>query len=395
MTSDTGTPTPDPNAAAAAAPASGDATAPAVAPEAPRLFISPSFGQILVERKLSLLVSTYDTGKVFLLRATPTGVNVHFVAFPRAMGIAVNAERLCVGSSSRVHELFNMPALIPRLPPSQIEGGAYDACYVPRTDYYTGDIDIHEMAFAGSELWFVNTRFSCLATLGRPHSFEPRWRPPWITGLSADDRCHLNGLAIVDGRVRYASAFSTSDEREGWRPTKSTSGLVVEVPSGRIVAQGLSMPHSPRFYARHLWILNSGHGTIAVVDPSTGKVRELAQMAGFTRGLDFSGNIAFVGLSRVRETKVFAGTPLTERIPESDRFCGIQAYDITTGKIVGYVRFESGVNEIFSVQVLPQGMAFPHVLEFNDPLADSCYALSDTAMRDVRPAPGAPPPAAA
>lgn len=391
MTSDPGSPPPVPNEPAAAGTAE-DATPAAVA--APRVTISPSFGRILIERKLSLMVSTYDTGKVFLLRGTPRGVNVHFVAFARPMGIAVDRARLYVGSSSRVHELFNVPALIPRVPPSQIEGGAYDACYVPRTDYITGDIDIHEMAFAGDELWFVNTRFSCLATLGRPNSFEPRWRPPWISGLSADDRCHLNGLAVVDGRVRYASAFATSDEREGWRPTKATSGLIVEVPSGRIVAQGLSMPHSPRVYARHLWILNSGHGTIAVADPSTGKVRELAQMSGFTRGLDFAGNIAFVGLSRVREPKMFAGTPLTERIPEAERFCGLQAYDISTGRIVGFVKFETGVNEIFAVQVLPEGITFPHVLEFNDPLVDTCYALSDTALRDVRPPPGASPPPA-
>ena len=27
------------------------------------------------------------------------------------------------------------------------------------------------------ELWLVNTRFSCLATLDHEHSFVPRWRP--------------------------------------------------------------------------------------------------------------------------------------------------------------------------------------------------------------------------
>lgn len=392
MTSPTGSPPPDiPSATAAPAAATSD-DGPGGTPmpaEPPRVFVSPSFGRIMAERQLSLLVSTYDTGKVFLLRATERGVNVHFVGFPRAMGIAVNRERLYIGSKNRVHELYNMPALIPRVPPPEIEGGQYDACYVPRTDYFTGDIDIHEMAFAGDKLWCVNTRFSCLCTIDRPYSFEPRWRPPWITGLSSDDRCHLNGLAVVDGRVAYATAFATSDTHEGWRPTKSTSGLVMEVPSGRILAQGFSMPHSPRFYARHVWVLNSGHGTVAVVDPATGTAREIAQMSGFTRGLDFSGNIAFVGLSRVRENKVFGGTPLTDRIPEAERFCGVQALDVSTGKIVGFVRFESGVNEIFSVKVLPEGIAFPHILEFNDPLVDSCYALSDTAMRDVRPAPAA------
>src|SRR6185295_12526109 len=69
-----------------------------LAAEVPKVIVSPAFGRILVENRIALLVSTYDTGKVFLLRATPSGTNVHFVAFDKAMGIAVNTSRLMVGS---------------------------------------------------------------------------------------------------------------------------------------------------------------------------------------------------------------------------------------------------------------------------------------------------------
>lgn len=370
-----------PSAAAAVEASETTAAAPA---EAPRVDASDGFRRILHEHKISLIVSTYDAGKVFLLRASERGTNVHFVPVQRAMGIAANAARLVVGSMNHVHEFYNMPSVIAQLPAPNLEGAAYDACYMPRRDHVTGNIQIHELAFAGDELWLVNTRFSCLATLSATASFVPRWRPPWVRGLSADDRCHLNGLAIEDGRVAYVTAFATSDEPEGWRPTKATSGVIVEVPSGRIVTQGLSMPHSPRVYGGHLWVLNSGHGTITVVNRSTGERRDLHRMAGFTRGLDFHGTLAFIGLSRVRESKVFGGTPLTDRIPESERFCGVQVLDVSTGTVVGAVRFETGVNEIFAVQVLP-AMRFPHIVDRVDKLIESNYAVPNAALADVRP----------
>ncbi len=357
------------------------AQAPAAAPI--QVDASEGFRRILHEHKLSLVVSTYDAGKVFLLRANEHGANVHFVSFPSAMGIAANRARLAIGSRMHVHEFVNMPAVIPQLPAPALAGAVYDACYMPRHDHVTGNIQVHELAFASDQLWLVNTRYSCLCTLSTTHSFVPRWRPPWVRGLSGDDRCHLNGLAVEGGRVAYATAFATSDEPQGWRPTKATSGLIVEVPSGRIVTQGLSMPHSPRVHGGHLWVLNSGHGTIAVVDRSTGQVRDVQRMAGFTRGLDFHGSLAFVGLSRVREKKEFGGTPLTDRIPEAERFCGVQVLDATSGTIVGALRFEAGVNEIFALQVLPS-MRFPHIVERDDAIIESSFTIPDESLGDVR-----------
>ena len=374
----------NPAAPAADASPAPAADAPPEPPKIPTIEVIGDFARVLRENRISLLVSTYDTGRVFILRATGGGLNVHFVAFDRAMGIAASARSIAVGSTARIHELFNMPALIPRLPPSEMKESPYDACFVPRSDYVTGDIQIHEMAYGtGDELWFVNTRFSCLCTRRPPHSFEPRWRPPFVKGLSADDRCHLNGLAMVDGRPGFVTAFATSDEPSGWRPTKATSGLVMEVPSGRIVTSGLSMPHSPRWYANRLWVLDSGRGTMAVVDRDTGTATTFADLNGFTRGLDFHQHFAFVGLSRVRESNVFGGLPLTERLPESERFCGVQVLNLSLGKIEAALKFTSGVNEIFAVQVLP-GIAFPAILEPDDELVPSCYALSPQALAQVR-----------
>jgi uncharacterized protein (TIGR03032 family) len=129
----------------------------------------------------------------------------------------------------------------------------------------TGDLNVHDVVVAATpegqeQLVFVNTLFSCLATLSDRHSFKLLWKPPFISKLAPEDRCHLNGLAVVAGQPRYVTSFSRTDTREGWRDNRLESGCVTDVLSGEVVATGLTMPHSPRFYQGKLWLLNSGTG---------------------------------------------------------------------------------------------------------------------------------------
>jgi uncharacterized protein (TIGR03032 family) len=368
--------------------ADGETATPVAAPAASRTIdleidASANFASLLAANRLSVLVSTYDVGKVIILRAVGEALNVHFVSVGRAMGIAANASRLTVGSRDRILEFYNMPALLPKLPPSDAYPPVQDACYVLRNSHVTGDIDIHEMAFGGDTLWFANTRFSCLCTYDLVYSFQPRWRPPFVKGLSGDDRCHLNGLAMVNGVPRFVTAFGATDEPEGWRAERASGGVMIDVPTGEIVVRGMAMPHSPRVYGGHLWVLESGRGTLGRVDPHSGRVDTHGQFSGFTRGLDFHGPLAFVGLSQVRQSNVFGGLPLTERVPENERFCGLQVMNLTTGKQEAYLKFASGVHEVFAVHVLP-GITFPQVLEQDDPLVPTTYALSPEALAVVR-----------
>jgi uncharacterized protein (TIGR03032 family) len=224
----------------------------------------------------------------------------------------------------------------------------------------TGDIHVHEMAWAApaGELWFVNTLFSCLCTLDEGHSFVPRWRPPFITALAAEDRCHLNGLALADGRPRYVTAMAETDTPRGWRPNKATAGCLIDVDSGRTVARGFAMPHSPRVHQGRAWLLDSGTGRLVTVDPATGDVRAVAEQPGYVRGLALYGSYAFVGLSKIRETSTFGGVPIAQR-RESLR-CGVGVVELATGRDVGHLEFKSGVDEIFDVQVLP-GVRLPAI----------------------------------
>jgi uncharacterized protein (TIGR03032 family) len=291
------------------------------------------------------------------------------------MGLAVAPGRIAVGTRAEVLDYRNFPAVAPKIEPA----GKHDACFLPRNKHFTGDIRIHEIAFAQGELWLVATNFSCLATLDAEHSFVPRWMPPFITELTNEDRCHLNGLCVVEGRVRYVTALGETDEPGGWREQKASGGVLIDVASGETVLTGLSMPHSPRWYDGRLWLLESGKGTLSVADPAAGSVETVAELPGFTRGLLFAGGLAFVGLSQVRETATFGGLPMLERLDE--RLCGVWAVHPETGETVGFLRFEELVQEVFDVAVLP-GHRYPEIAEEGSDAASQSFVLPSAPAYD-------------
>jgi uncharacterized protein (TIGR03032 family) len=328
---------------------------------------SASFVPLLQQLGISLLVSTYQAGKVLVVRAEGNGLNTLCRDFEAPMGMAVKPDELMIGTRHHVWNYYShqIPA---RLKPA----GRHDACFLPRLGFVTGNIQVHEMAWAGPEVWIVNTRFSCLCTLNGRHSFLPRWRPPFISTLASDDRCHLNGLGMRDGQPRYVTCLGESDTAGGWRANKARGGCLIDVYSGALLARELSMPHSPRWHLDRLWLLESGEGSLAVLDENGGRPHMVAQLPGFTRGMDFYGPIAFIGLSQVRESAVFSGIPLTERLEE--RVCGVWAVELTSGKTIGFLKFEGGVQEIFAVQVLP-GVSFPELVTDDQEVIGNSFLL--------------------
>jgi uncharacterized protein (TIGR03032 family) len=237
--------------------------------------------------------------------------------------------------------------------------GRFDRCYLPRTTVVTGGMHGHEMAYGSrhgerdgvENLWVVNTLFSCLVGLDPRYNFVPRWKPPFVSGLVAEDRCHLNGLAMRDGSPAYVTVMARTDRPGGWREERNDSGAILHVPSGETVTTGLSMPHSPRLHRGELFVLNSGFGRLEHVDPGSGARTTVALMPGYARGLAFHGNHAFIGLSRIRETNIFGGAPIAQHHAELK--CGLGVVDMTTGNTVATLEFSTGIDEIFDVQVLP------------------------------------------
>ena len=332
---------------------------------------------LLAEMGCSIAVTTYQAGKLVFLRPQDGKLNTHFAAFESPMGLAANQQVLSIGTPGQISHFRNMPAVAKKREPI----GQVKACYMPRDSHTTGDILVHEMAYGDNdELWVVNTRFSCLCTLDNINSFVPRWKPSFISGYSPNDRCHLNGLGMVDGKPNYVTALGETNTATGWRANKKDGGILIDVPSGEIIARNLSMPHSPRWHNGQLWVLESGKGTLSIVDPQTGKHEPIATLPGFTRGLDFYGPLAFIGLSQVRETAVFSGIPITEQAIE--RNCGVWVVNIQTGQVVAFVKFEEALQEIFAVQILP-GILGPDLVNDDLEMIHSSYELPDEAMQYV------------
>lgn len=326
-------------------------TAAESAPE-PKLEISASrqFNSWIAEQGISLGFTTYQAGKVFLIGLKDENrLSVEERTLNRCMGMVVNGNSMWVSSLYQIWRFENV------VPEGQAHDG-YDRIFVPKVGYVTGDCDVHDMGVdSDGKLVFVNTLFGCLATTSDTHSFRPIWKPPFISQLAAEDRCHLNGLAMVDGRPKYVTAVSQADVADGWRDRRDEGGIVMDVDTNEIVCSGLSMPHSPRFHDGKLWLLNSGTGYFGYADMETGKFEPVTFCPGYLRGLSFHGRFAIVGLSKQRQNRTFSGLALDSGLTERDAEprCGLYVIDTQTGSIVHWLRVEGIIEELYDVVVLP------------------------------------------
>lgn len=322
---------------------------------------SRHFADWLGEMNASLAMSTYQTGELFLIGRQSSGeLSVFERKFNRCMGLCSNGQTLWLASLYQLWRLEN------ELSPGTSLADGFDRLYVPRVGYTTGDVDIHDMAInAQQRVVFVSTLLSCLATTSDQFNLEPLWKPPFITRLAAEDRCHLNGLAMQDGRPKYVTLCGQADVSDGWRDCRSDGGCVMDVSNNLVVAEQFSMPHSPRLDNEKLWLLDSGRGRFGFLDLSTGRFEEVAFCPGFARGLALFGGYAVIGLSKPRQGGSFTGLELDQRLADRNARprCGLQVVDLATGNAVHWLRIEGSIQELYDVIALP-GVRRPKALGF-------------------------------
>lgn len=333
------------------------------APQRPALGFSPSrmMPGWLAGAGGALAFTTYQANKLFLIGMNPETGRLSFFerTFPRCMGLGVSSSGLWMSS---IHTLWQFRNF---LDPGQVKDG-FDAVYVPIKGHTTGDIDIHDVHMDENDApIFVATRFNCLARIGPDVSFQPVWMPPFIDRLAAEDRCHLNGLAMRDRKPAFVTCVARSNVSGGWREHRRDGGIVIDVESGEIVASGLSMPHSPRLRDGKLWLMQSGTGEFGYVDLDTGRFESVAFMQGFARGLAFAGEHAIVGVSRPRPEKTFEGLALDERLAKEgvSAKCYLAFVNLATGDVEHTLGIEGYVQELYDVGFVP-GIRRPQVIGF-------------------------------
>jgi len=318
---------------------------------------SDAFCAWLAQSGGSVVMTTYQAGKVALVGWDGRQVTLLMREFDKPLGMAVQDGRMILATRNDVWFFANARALAHGY--LEDRPGRYDALYLPRATYHTGDLHTHDVAVGRDGVVLVNTRFSCLARLSNDHNFVPLWKPSFVTDLVPEDRCHLNGVAMVDGRAKYVTALGTTDAAGTWREHKATGGVVIDVETDEIVARGLAMPHSPRWHEGRLWVLNSGTGELLRIDPSDGRTEVVCGLPGYVRGLAFVGRRALVGMCKIREKHIFGGLPIQERCRALR--CGVAVIDLGSGTEIGAFEFTSGCEELYDVHFLP-GISRPMIL---------------------------------
>lgn len=381
---------------------------------------SSNLPALLKHLNISLAFTSYQAGRLMFVRSDGQQLDVNYKSFPRPMGLTVTQNSLTVGIFTQVLKFQREDGLLsqikqplqpieqditaPRIKAKAAEAQSEtqaeavtdrsppeltpeqqaqlkrqqeyeqqlmapvdertDACFITRSAHYTGMINIHDIDWGTEGLWAVNSSFSCLCTLSPDASFVPRWKPHFISELAPEDRCHLNGMTLKDGKPAYVTTFSTFNEPGMWRKGNKFDGTLMDVESNEILLRGLAMPHSPRYYRDKVYYCNSGEGQLCRFDPATGQSEVLAEVPGFTRGMDFYGSLLFVGLSKVRQSDVTSPAPLATRHEET--FSGIWVFNLDTLQTVATLKFTGNVDQIYDVAVLP-GCSFPELIEPSHP----------------------------
>ncbi|MDB5385608.1 MAG: hypothetical protein JWM11_1254 [Planctomycetaceae bacterium] len=323
----------------------------------------------------TLAVTTYQAGKLAFLGWRGQQLSLLMRQFDKPMGLAVDplgSGKLALATRNEITLFANANLLAPEFllnQPSQ-----YDALFLPRVTYHTADLNVHDVGWGHDGVWFVNSRFSCLSRLSSDYSFVPCWQPPFISELVPEDRCHLNGLAMFEGRPKYVTALGECDKVGGWRENKAAGGILLDVESREILVRGLSMPHSPRWHQGRLYLLNSGTGELLAFDPVTFKIDSICTLPAYLRGLCLIDNWAVVGLCQIRETHIFGGLPVQQKFKQL--LCGLGVVDLGTGNLVATFQFTSGCTEIYDIQFLP-GMRTPNILNLTQEPTRQAFTAPD------------------
>ncbi|MEO0339228.1 MAG: TIGR03032 family protein [Bacteroidota bacterium] len=317
---------------------------------------SPNIPELLLHLNCSIVLSTYQAGKVVFISPKNEEELVQLPrTFKRPMGIGLSGQKMAVATQDEIVILANSPRLAQSYPKKP---QTYDALWTPRAAYFTGPVDIHDLHFGKQGLWAVNTSFSCLCSIDDDFSFTPRWKPPFISQLVGEDRCHLNGLAMLEGQPKFFSALGRGDSKQSWRENIVSGGVIIDIENNRIVAEGLAMPHTPRLYDGQLYVLLSAAEQLVRVDTISGNIEEVTKIPGFLRGMAKQEDFLFIATSRLRKN---SSTFKHLQIVDKADVASIVIVHLPTAAIVGKIEYQASVDEIYEVQILPNSIR-PNIL---------------------------------
>lgn len=355
---------------------------------------------------VTLAVTSYQAQRLILLRTVKGKLDTNLIAFPRPMGIYANKNRITIGTLNQVinfqrsdislksvksgylDNLETLPAKLqnPEMTEQLQQRAAQlnaikqaDSLFTQRAALTTGMINIHDIAWGNEGLWVVNSAFSCISKLNSDYSFVACWQPPFISELVAEDRCHLNGMALLAGEPRYVTTFNQANQKDAWRTSNQLDGTLIDIKTNKILKTGLIMPHSPRCYQGLVYYCESGRGEVQSYNPSNGETKVLCVLPGFTRGMIFFGDLLIVATSKIRASKHRNKIPLDEQLGAENSRCGVWLIDVKNGEIIASVEFNGDVQQLYDIAVLPNTLV-PEIIQSSDSLASHLFEFYQESM---------------
>jgi len=306
--------------------------------------------EILFKLNCTIAITTYQAGKLVFISAKDQDSVIQLPrTFAKPMGIATDPvkDKIALACKDEVMVFSNSQGLAEFYPNAPKR---YDALYMPRVTYHTGPLDIHDLYFGeNNELYAVNTLFSCIIKVNDDYNFTPFWKPKFIDKIVSEDRCHLNGMAMLNGKPKYATAFGTGNTHQSWRENVTTTGVIIDVETNEIILEGLGMPHSPRIYNGELYVLLSATGELIHVNVEEKSYDVVYKIEGFVRGMDLHKDYLFIGLSKLRKnSSTFAKLDFADAANEA----GIVIIHLPTGSLAGKLTYQSSLDEIYDIHIL-------------------------------------------
>ncbi|MDQ6750084.1 MAG: TIGR03032 family protein [Actinomycetota bacterium] len=335
----------------------------------PRLLESQAHGawwDVLAHYALTVLVSREYEHLLIALSAPDGRPRATFMRLPHPSGVAFDAGRgiVHVAATRNPNQVFDLAPVSGALPRADAQApDVDDRPLVPLSSrYLPGCTYLHDLALVDGELHGNAVGENAVLRLPRSGPPERVWWPHCVERDGTPDvsRNYLQLNSIAAGADIESSYFSASSERISARRPGHRNypvdgrGVIFSGSTREPMARGLTRPHSARLHQDRVWVDNSGYGELGVA--ANGAFEAVMRLPGWTRGLSFAADVAFVGTSRVLPS--FRQYAPGLEVEQSS--CAVHAVRPTTGEVLGSLVWPYG-NQVFAVEPVPAAfsLGFP------------------------------------
>jgi uncharacterized protein (TIGR03032 family) len=310
---------------------------------------------VLERTGLTLFVTREYEHLVLALCCSAGRRRISYLQLPHPSGLAVDAakKRLHIASTRNPNVVFSFSPCtgqVGRAAEEEFLGQLLPAS----AHYLPGCIYTHDIAMIGGRLHANAVGMNAIVRLEDSGGFTPVWWPKCIDSANGPrfDRNYLQLNSIAAGKSVADSFFSASaDAPSRRRPghmnwVVDRRGVIFSGKTREVMGRGLTRPHSARQRGGEIWVDNSGYGEVGRI--VNGQFEPVFKLPGWTRGLYFHDDLAFVGTSRVIPKYRHYAPGLDPDKCEN----GLHALDLRSGEVLGSILWPAG-NQIFAVEGLP------------------------------------------